>query len=413
MKKEFDWAGGVKLEAHTARKLKILRDYFEKYLGVRCQHPQQARFRLAIVDGFAGGGRYSEGEPGSPVIFVETLVRFSNEINLYRAAHNMAPLEIVCRLVLNDTNPDVVQILRENLTPILAAAKDNAPNLSINEEYLKRPFEKAYPDIKRSLLADRFGNVLFNLDQCGDSLVDRFTIKDILQSFQSGEVFLTFMIQSLLTFLNKRNPEALQSRLRHLGIPSGKFEDLKPLLSKNEWLGTAEQIVFETFQGCAPFVSPFSLNNPSGWKYWLIHFSNVYRARQVYNDVLHDNANHQVHFGRSGLSLNMFAFDPEKEGTLYMFETDDRKKAEIELAEDIPQVIKNLGDAIRVEDFYRKTYNLTPASSKAIQSAMFLNPDLEVRTPNGNARRKPHTIRTEDTLRLKKQTSFHLLWNKR
>ena len=79
-------------------------------------------------------------------------------------------------------------------------------------------------------------------------------------------------------------------------------------MSQKDWLGTAEKIVFDAFRLCATYVSPFSINNPGGWRYWLIHFANAYRARQDYNNILHDNASLQAHFGRSG--LNMLSFDP-------------------------------------------------------------------------------------------------------
>ena len=312
--------------------------------------PQQTRFKLAIVDGFAGGGRYRNGEPGSPIVFVETLVELSNEISIFRAAQGMAPLE------------------------------------SGLNEHLGRHKNATGP-------------------------VGLSTLNDILRTFRtSGEIFLTFMIKSLLAFLQKSDPQALQTRLHHLDISANDLAPLDGLLSKNEWLGTAEKIVFDAFQGCAPFVSTFSLNNPEGWQYWLIHFSNVPRARQVYNDVLHDNSNHQAHYGRSGLSLNMFAFDPDKEGKIYMFEQGDRKNATNELAEDIPRLVEEFGDAMEVKEFYESAYNLTPAHSDDIKAAMFLNPDLEVLTPSGNVRRKSHTISEGDTLRLMRQKSFHILW---
>ena len=53
-KKQYDWAAGATLEEHSRRKHKILREYFFNYLTVRCQLPLQSRFRLAIIDGFAG-----------------------------------------------------------------------------------------------------------------------------------------------------------------------------------------------------------------------------------------------------------------------------------------------------------------------------------------------------------------------
>lgn len=210
-KTEYDWKNGAELKEHTARKLKVLREYFEQYLRVRCRVPQQTRFKLAIVDGFAGGGRYKDGEPGSPIIFVETLVRLSNEINIFRATQGMAPLEFGCRLIVNDAKPSVIALLRENLAPVLAAAREQAPNLVIEEQYLSRKFEDAYPAVRQSLLDGRFRNVLVNLDQCGDKMVKITTLNDILRTFRtSGEIFLTFMIKSLLAFLQKSDPQALQ-----------------------------------------------------------------------------------------------------------------------------------------------------------------------------------------------------------
>lgn len=134
-KSEYDWENGAELKEHTARKLKVLREYFEQYLRVRCRMPQQTRFKLVIVDGFAGGGRYRNGEPGSPIVFVETLVQLSNGISIFRAAQGMAPLEFGCRLIVNDVKPSVIELLKANLAPVLAAAREQAPNLVIEVEY--------------------------------------------------------------------------------------------------------------------------------------------------------------------------------------------------------------------------------------------------------------------------------------
>ncbi|MGV0878657.1 three-Cys-motif partner protein TcmP [Martelella sp. FLE1502] len=410
-KVEYDWENGAELKEHTSRKLKVLKEYFEQYLKVRCRIPQQYRFKLAIVDGFAGGGRYKNGEPGSPIVFVETLVQLSNEINIQRSEQGMAPLEFACLLILNDADTGTVSLLQENMSPVLAAAKEGAPHLVIRVRYLNKRFEEAYPEIKAELTNERIKNVLFNLDQCGDAMVGMPTLHDIMKTFHpTGEIFLTFMIKSLLAFLHRSNPIALEARLQHLNIKAADLAPLDGLLSKNEWLGTAEKIVFDAFQGCAPFVSTFSLNNPDGWRYWLIHFSNVPRARQVYNDILHANASHQAHFGRSGLVLNMFAFDPDRENSLYFFEGPDRKRATNELADDIPRLVEVYGDAMEMGQFYQSAYNLTPAHSEDIKRAMFINPDLEVLTPTGNVRRKSHKIEIGDTLRIKNQKSFHILW---
>ena len=87
--KQYDWANGAKLEEHSKRKHKILREYFYDYIFVRCKLPQQEVFRLAIVDGFSGGGRYACGNLGSPIIFIEEVQRSIADINIQRISHGI------------------------------------------------------------------------------------------------------------------------------------------------------------------------------------------------------------------------------------------------------------------------------------------------------------------------------------
>lgn len=172
----------------------------------------------------------------------------------------------------------------------------------------------------------------------------------------------------------------------------------------HEGVGAIERLVFETFSSCAPFASPFSIQNPSGWRYWLIHFAKRARARQVYNDVLHANSSSQAHFGRPG--LNMLSYNPREDGVLYLFDMNGRDQALKQLFDDIPRLLDQHGDTMNVGDFYEEVYNLTPAHSDDIHAAMINNPDLEVITPTGGARRSPGSITIADTLRLKIQRSF-------
>jgi three-Cys-motif partner protein len=342
--KPYLWESGVRLEEHTKRKLKILRQYFARYLAVRCQYPQQARFRLAIVDGFCGAGRYSCGTPGSPLIFIEELRTAAETFNVKRAAEGMTPLDIECLLVFNDESPDAIEILKARAEPLLASVSTEVPKLHLHAAYLTKPFEHVYAEIKDTIHQGRYRSVLFNLDQHGHSDVNLETITDILGSFTSAEIFYTFAIKSLLAFLRKNNPMLVQKQLGFLGV---KPEDLSPLegfMSNQAWLGAAEQLVFSTFQAGAPYVSPFSIHNPEGWRYWLIHFANSYRARQEYNNVLHQNSSMQAHFGRSG--LDMLSYDPSDDsGAIYLFDVSARKAAREQLSEDIPRLVTEFGDA--------------------------------------------------------------------
>ena len=138
------------LEEHSKRKHKIVREYFARYLGIRCQLPMQSKFRVAIVDGFAGGGRYKDGSPGSPIIFIEELRRAAEELNIKRKSEGMAPLDIECFLVLNDYEPEAVDVLRGNVEPLLAEIAQNVPKLHLRVNYLSRAFEEVLSRTQRA-----------------------------------------------------------------------------------------------------------------------------------------------------------------------------------------------------------------------------------------------------------------------
>jgi three-Cys-motif partner protein len=169
VKKEYAWASGAKLEDHSRRKHKVIREYFARYLAVRCQMPVQSRFRLAVVDGFSGAGIYDDGSPGSPIIFIQELRTAVEAFNLRRRSEGMSPLDIECLLLLNDYDSGAVSLLKENVASLEAEVKENVRQLHLRIEYFNEEFELAYPDIKDRLVRGRYSNVLFNLDQCGYS----------------------------------------------------------------------------------------------------------------------------------------------------------------------------------------------------------------------------------------------------
>lgn len=402
--KKYAWEEGATLAEHSRKKHQILREYFYKYVMTRCQHPQVRKFRLAVVDGFSGAGRYQCGAAGSPIIFIEELSRAIIDINFYRASANLPLVDIECSLVLNDADRNVVELLKSNITPTLLHNTTTNSRLKIQTHYFSDHFENIYPSIKSLIRSERHQNIVFNLDQCGHSHVKSETLIDMMSLNDSVEVFYTFVISALLAFLKQNDPKALSSQLAYLQLSNQDFDALEEQKSKKAWLGVAERIVFESFKKCARFVSPFSINNPEGWRYWLIHLANSHRARQVYNNVLHQNSEMQAHYGRSG--LNMLAHDPNEEKTLYLFDTSARDQAKDQLQEDIPRFLCDSGQPLLVKDFYERIYNNTPAHSDDIHAAIIGSRELEVKTLTGGTRRKPGQISTKDFIEFKKQKSF-------
>ncbi len=150
-----NWTMGAVLEEHSRRKHKVVREYLARYLFVRCQHPAQARFGLAIVDGFAGAGIYS-WESGSPLIFIEELRAAAEAFNTRRKNEGMAELEIECLLVVNDFDVDTIELLKQNVAPRLADIRQNVPKLHLRVEYRNAEFELVYPEVNALLKAAVF-----------------------------------------------------------------------------------------------------------------------------------------------------------------------------------------------------------------------------------------------------------------
>lgn len=405
-KKNYDWENGAQLEEHSKKKHTILKEYFRQYLLIRCQHIQQTKFKLIIVDGFSGSGVYMCGTYGSPLIFIAVLREAAAEINILRESKNFPIIEFECHIFFNDNDIHAIEGLKKNVSILNRALEINISQLSICYDYYNDDFDLFYRKVKPQLLAKKCNNIIFNLDQCGYSHATSDILKDIIYSWKSAEIILTFMIRSMLAYLsqtNNRNVPLEPEVEKNINL---LLRDGNKLLHKKEWLGEVEKITFNHLSECAPYVSPFSISNPGGWQYWLMHFATSYRARQVFNDVLHQDDDTQVHFGRSGLKMLSYEFQ-KNEGQLYLFDDDSRLLAKQELYLDIPHMIEETSErALSVEKFYQLAYSATPAHCDDIHEMMIENPDIIVSTDTGGKRRSTHTIKKTDILRLNIQKTF-------
>jgi three-Cys-motif partner protein len=73
------------IDRHTQAKHEILRRYLGAWLPILIQHFQRAR----IIDGFAGPGEYEDGQPGSPLIALDVLLKHPSQA-VYDATHKGA-----------------------------------------------------------------------------------------------------------------------------------------------------------------------------------------------------------------------------------------------------------------------------------------------------------------------------------
>lgn len=400
VKRQYDWENGAKIGPHSKIKLEIIREYVHEYVRVRCSLPQQERFRLSFVDGFCGAGEYDCGTLGSPLVVLQALKSVSAEINLRRKIDGFKPISFEFFIYFNDLSPVAIQVLRGGVGAFLQEHQVEHSGTVFRVEYFEGDFGQNLPSIMKKILASRIRNTIFNLDQYGHADVSEQHLRTALSLTRSSEVFLTFSIKSFLTFINP-------SRRQDKRIFDGQISEISLHKNKKEWLAAVEKVVFEEFQTLANFVSPFSINNQNGWEYWLVHFANSFRARQVYNDILHRKKNSQAHVGRSG--LQMLRYNSIEDTSLYLFDANSRKGAREQLLVDIPKFLKDCTpeSSLSVADFFDQTYNQTPAHSDDLNSALIKSPEVEILTATGGRRRKPKMIKRTDMIRLTPQKTFH------
>ena len=104
----FDWQPDrepPQIQPHSKAKLVVLRSYLRAYLDRLNVLPGRDQFKLDLVDGFAGGGTFRDGDTlisGTPLIMLEELAEGRERLN----ANRKKPLQFDCKCYFVDVNKD-------------------------------------------------------------------------------------------------------------------------------------------------------------------------------------------------------------------------------------------------------------------------------------------------------------------
>ena len=66
--------GVWKISPHTEAKHVLLKAYLDQWFPILAQSRPRSLERLIYIDGFAGPGKYKDGEPGSPVVAISAIL---------------------------------------------------------------------------------------------------------------------------------------------------------------------------------------------------------------------------------------------------------------------------------------------------------------------------------------------------
>lgn len=321
-KNSFQWGkdgSRPDLQSHSATKLEVLRDYVIDYLKILVQGTMGKEvFKITFVDAFAGGGKYSKGEDGSPLVLLGAVRDAEAAIN--SSQKRKKPLKIEAHYYFIERNLKNFSALKGS---ILESEWREAIGGSI---FL---YNESFENVAQQIVSrtkhrhPKGGSrVIFFLDQCGWSQVSAKLIAELSESLNyKSEFILNFACEWLATYMNEG--EQFAKTYDGLGlndlIPINQLIKIK---EDHQWdyryiiasqLGPALKAATQS-----EFFSPFYIEPDNGGNhgYWLVHLAPHMRARNAMMDVYYDKQTHIRAFGNTG--LNMFAYKPDHSDSGYL-----------------------------------------------------------------------------------------------
>ena len=399
MPSEFKWGkdgSRPDLEPHSATKLEVLHDYIVEYLKILASNTMgKEEFRITFVDAFAGGGRYSNGEDGSPFIFLKA-VREA-EVLINTTQNRRKPLKIDAHFYFVEKAATNFKCLRESIK-LSEWANEIDKTIFLHHA----SFQDVAKDIvtKTQVRHPKGGSrAIFFLDQCGWAEVNANLIADMAKQLNyKAEFILNFACEWLATYIHEG--EKFIKAYDGLGI-----QDLVPL---SELLKLKEETNCDYRYAVAAkigpalkaathsaFFSPFYIEpaNGNNHGYWLVHLAPRLRARNAMMDVYYKKQSHIRAFGNTGLRMLAFLPDVEPTGHLtgFHFDNETLLRAKKHLAADLLKEFRQLyPHGVTFKQFCVDRINDTIANESLLGESVVMlaqQGEINIYGPNGGQKR--------------------------
>lgn len=407
------------LDPHSKVKHQLVRDYLYKYIGVLMANAKMPRLRLTLVDGFAGGGLYSDGHgiaPGSPLIMLKTAAAAEAYLNTTRT---QTPREVDAQYHFVEVNPSSFEYLKYTLN-----AEGYGGDIGKKIALYNNKFETVCADIIAAAAARKAGQrAIFLLDQYAYDDIVMPTVANIFQNLQGAEVILTFNVDSLLTFLN--DSKQFHTITRRIGLePYINWRDIARLKAGSQWRQIIQrQISHGIWKASgARFMTLFFVT-PQGnspWSYWLVHLSNAYRANDVMKSVHWDHGNSFGHSLEAGFFQIGYEANKDIDVTFQSemnfmeanaFDETLRSRSIAALSDELPRIIHKQHDGVTFNNLIYQIANQTNATEKIIKESLneaVVTKELQALIEGGGQRAKGTSIRGTDILLPSRQKSIFM-----
>ena len=388
---QFQWAPEgppPPIEPHSKAKLTVLRKYLNAYFDKLNIYPQREDFKLDLVDGFAGGGTFQEGNEtlsGTPLIMLEEVESAQKRLNRNRAK----PLHFDCRYYFVDVEAAHTEHLRRVLT-------ERGHQVQGGDIVVQN---SRFEDVADSIIAEidrrqpRAGRSIFLLDQTGFSQVELALVARIFRELPGAEVILTFAADALVNHLAET--PALIKAVDPLALSESQIHDLIQYRGGAGGRALAQRTLrdhIRTITG-ATYDTPFFIRPQiSRRALWFLHLSRHPTARDVMIQRHWEISNTFEHYGRG--DFGMLGWDALREPEslpLFNFAELDVQQMQEQLLNSMPGVLFSLASEqpITIDAMRHALANRTAARYSDLDKVILQlvhEMEIEILDPDGKAR---------------------------
>ena len=375
------------IEPHSKAKLDVLRSYLRAYFDRLNVNPNREKFKLDLVDGFAGGGTFRDGEDivsGTPLIMLEEFQEAINRLNRNRTKS----LSFDCKFYFVDKEAAHTDHLQKVLKERGYVVNDD--KIVVRNSPFEKEVDNILAEIRRR--QPRAGRAIFLLDQTGFSQVELELVNRIFRELPSVEVILTFAADALINHLAETT--SLIKAVTPLKLTESQIHDL---IQSNDGDG-GKALVQRTLRDhiravtAVPYDTPFFVRpHQSRRALWFLHLSRHPTARDVMIQRHWAIQNTFEHYG-SG-DFNMLGWDALNSETLslFNFKEFDAEQMRNQLLHSMPKELLALAseNPITVDVMHHMFANRTAARFSDLDEIvlrLFKEKEFDILGPDGKRR---------------------------
>ena len=391
------------IEPHSKAKLTVLRSYLRAYFDRLNVNPHREEFKLDLVDGFAGGGVFTDGNAtlsGTPIIMLEETAAARERLNEGR----VKPLNIDCKFYFVDKKRAHTDHLRMALRE--REYRVDGDSIVVQTGLFEDEVERILQSIRQR--QPRAGRAIFLLDQTGFSQVELALVSRIFSELPASEVILTFAADALINHLAE-TPQIAKA-VAPLQLTTSQIR--KYIEDRDGDAGRA--LVQRALRDHtrittgAAYDTPFFIRpHHSRRALWFLHLSRHPTARDVMIQRHWDVQNTFEHYGRG--DFGMLGWDALRDsGSLPLFQFRELDAIELhnQLLDSLPRELFALAsdqpvtmDAVRHALANRTAARFSDLDQVILQ--LFREKEFEILNPEGNVRSRALTrLRSTDRIAL-------------